>query len=51
MSEPRTPAVADNAGAHLCAACPHPSYEHDPLGLRFCAATTASALPRSCICR
>ncbi|WP_211294237.1 RGCVC family protein [Lentzea kentuckyensis] len=50
MSEPRRPAVADNADAHLCAVCPHQWYEHDPLGVRFCAATTAAALTRSCIC-
>ncbi|MDX8034047.1 RGCVC family protein [Lentzea sp. BCCO 10_0856] len=50
-SEPRTTEVDDHAGtAAVCAACPHPWEEHDPLGVRFCAATTASALPRGCIC-
>ncbi|WP_177221374.1 RGCVC family protein [Lentzea xinjiangensis] len=52
MSEPLTTVVDDPArAAGLCAACPHPSHEHDPLGVRFCAATTVSALPRGCICR
>ncbi|WP_157529701.1 RGCVC family protein [Nocardia sp. NRRL S-836] len=34
-----------------CAVCPHPLQDHDPLGVRYCNATTASALPRGCICR
>ncbi len=34
-----------------CAVCPHPWNEHDPLGVRYCTATTASALPRGCICQ
>jgi len=34
-----------------CSACDHQRSAHDALGERFCAATTASALTRSCICR
>ncbi|GLY49951.1 RGCVC family protein [Lentzea sp. NBRC 102530] len=33
-----------------CAVCPHPWAEHDALGVRYCTATTVSALPRGCIC-
>ncbi|WP_330275402.1 RGCVC family protein [Lentzea sp. NBC_00516] len=33
-----------------CDVCPHPWREHDPLGVRYCTATAASALPRGCIC-
>jgi hypothetical protein len=33
-----------------CAVCPHPWHEHDPIGVRYCTATTVSALPRGCIC-
>jgi hypothetical protein len=34
-----------------CAACPHPLAHHDAIGRRFCAATTAGATVRGCICR
>ncbi|WP_168200698.1 RGCVC family protein [Allokutzneria sp. NRRL B-24872] len=46
-------AVLDNRAdaADICAACPHPWHEHDPIGVRYCTATTASVLPRGCICR
>jgi hypothetical protein len=51
MSEPRTAVVPDRTDTNdLCAVCPHPWLEHDPLGVRFCAATAVSALPRGCIC-
>ena len=33
-----------------CTVCPHPWQEHDPIGVRYCTATTVSALPRGCIC-
>jgi hypothetical protein len=33
-----------------CDVCPHPWQKHDPLGVRYCNATAASALPRGCIC-
>jgi len=53
--EPHTTAVlvddADTDAAGVCVACPHPLPKHDPLGVRYCTATTASALPRGCICR
>lgn len=39
---------ADTTG--VCAVCPHPWAEHDALGVRYCTATTVSALPRGCIC-
>ncbi|HUQ56342.1 RGCVC family protein [Lentzea sp.] len=48
MTEPRT-ATLDNDVS--CEVCPHPWREHDQLGARYCAATTASALTRGCICR
>lgn len=34
-----------------CGACPHPEAAHDPIALRYCRATVASALDRSCVCR
>ncbi|WP_418287536.1 RGCVC family protein [Lentzea guizhouensis] len=46
MPESRT-APDDKAS---CAVCPHAWHEHDPLGERYCTATTASALTRGCIC-
>lgn len=50
-SEPRVAALADHAdAAAVCVACSHPHGEHDPLGLRYCTATTTFALPRGCIC-
>lgn len=41
----------DSDAAGICAVCPHPSHEHDPIGVRYCVATTAGALSRGCICR
>lgn len=38
------------APAPACAACPHERDAHDAHGTRFCAATTATNLPRGCIC-
>lgn len=34
----------------MCPACPHALADHDPIGTRFCAATTAGALSRGCVC-
>ncbi|WP_425394041.1 RGCVC family protein [Actinokineospora inagensis] len=52
VSEPRTaPPVAPVDAADNCAVCPHPWHDHDPIGVRYCTATKASALPRACICR
>jgi len=34
-----------------CAVCSHQLADHDAIGLRYCQATQASALPRNCICR
>ncbi|MGI8678822.1 MAG: RGCVC family protein [Jatrophihabitans sp.] len=42
---PKTPA-ADVA----CVCCAHTWSSHDALGRRFCTATQAHALTRSCIC-
>ncbi|MFI1913699.1 RGCVC family protein [Nocardia sp. NPDC020380] len=33
-----------------CAACPHPLEAHDPIGIRYCSATTLSGLDRECAC-
>lgn len=33
-----------------CTACPHDRDAHDPIGARFCSATTAGALRRGCVC-
>ncbi|WP_306746277.1 RGCVC family protein [Saccharothrix yanglingensis] len=38
------------ASEDRCDACTHPLSAHDALGNRFCAATTATALTRGCIC-
>lgn len=43
--------TGDSDAAGICAVCPHPSHEHDPIGVRYCVATTAGALSRDCICR
>jgi hypothetical protein len=37
-------------GGPACAACPHDRDAHDRIGTRFCAATTAGALRRGCVC-
>ena len=34
-----------------CSVCSHPLADHDAIGLRYCRATQAHALPRHCICR
>ncbi|MDX8141870.1 RGCVC family protein [Lentzea sp. BCCO 10_0061] len=48
-SEPLT-TTTDPLAVLTCDVCPHPWHEHDPLGVRYCNATAASALPRGCIC-
>ncbi|MCU1606372.1 MAG: hypothetical protein JWP46_2837 [Modestobacter sp.] len=47
----RQPAADPDARAGTCPACPHPLADHDPIGLRFCRATTAGAVNRGCVCR
>ncbi|WP_434453088.1 RGCVC family protein [Lentzea sp. E54] len=47
MPESRTAQLDTDAA---CDVCPHPRQDHDPIGVRYCTATTASALPRGCIC-
>ncbi|WP_371927677.1 RGCVC family protein [Lentzea sp. HUAS12] len=44
------PLTTDSESRRACAVCPHPWEEHDPLGVRYCAATAATALSRGCIC-
>jgi hypothetical protein len=45
----RTPAESrDHPG---CDVCLHPMSDHDAIGLRFCRATLAGAIPRGCVCR
>jgi hypothetical protein len=34
-----------------CAVCSHDLANHDRVGLRYCQASQANALPRNCICR
>ncbi|PPK65119.1 RGCVC family protein [Actinokineospora auranticolor] len=48
-SEPRTALL--EAAVDSCAVCPHPWRDHDPIGVRYCTATEASALSRDCVCR
>ena len=33
-----------------CEACSHPRTLHDPIALRYCAATTSGTLTRRCVC-
>jgi hypothetical protein len=42
--------VAVTAPPRLCA-CGHVSITHDVIAARYCAATTAHALSRGCICK
>ncbi|HWO64995.1 MAG TPA: RGCVC family protein [Umezawaea sp.] len=42
--------AAETTTAASCGSCPHPLADHDALGVRFCAASTASGLTRGCIC-
>jgi hypothetical protein len=41
----------DSSTAARECACGHPFDRHDPVAQRFCDATIAGALARSCICR
>jgi len=49
-STPPSPLDA-RAAAPACDACPHPTADHDRIGLRFCSATREGALTRGCACR
>jgi hypothetical protein len=50
-SMPLTTDLDDRADTtSVCNVCPHPWAEHDALSVRYCTATTVSALPRGCIC-
>nr|WP_084655081.1 RGCVC family protein [Nocardia altamirensis] len=33
-----------------CPACPHAWEAHDPIGVRYCAATKERGLDRACVC-
>ncbi|MBN1092877.1 RGCVC family protein [Blastococcus sp. TML/M2B] len=50
MTAPASTAPRPTAPAPGCAACPHPVGNHDPVALRWCRATTGSALDRTCVC-
>ena len=45
------PPAPDEAATTRCPACVHPEETHDVIATRFCAATTAGALPRGCACQ
>jgi hypothetical protein len=47
---PETPAPPAQGAAEACPACGHPWRTHDVISTRYCAATTAGALTRRCIC-
>ncbi len=44
------PPIDEDTSRPQCAACAHDMTAHDPIGVRFCAATTAGALSRGCVC-
>jgi hypothetical protein len=50
-TESRDEPSASAEAAPRCAVCSHQRADHDPIGLRYCQATQAQALPRNCICR
>jgi hypothetical protein len=43
--------VDSSEATALCGSCPHPMHVHDAISLRYCAATSSTALTRGCICR
>lgn len=45
-----TAANADDRPSTMCAVCPHPEDAHDPISLRYCAATVAGTWQRGCVC-
>jgi len=47
----RTVERPDGPPVAACLACAHGLADHDPIGARFCRATSAGALSRGCICR
>ena len=40
----------DTTPDEICPVCPHPVRSHDAISSRFCAATTAGAYERACVC-
>lgn len=49
--QPTTESAVEGQDEPRCVACSHQLTDHDPIGLRYCQATQAHALPRNCICR
>lgn len=47
---PSTTGLDAAADPTTCAACPHRWGAHDPIGRRFCSATTAGGSARGCAC-
>ena len=45
-----TPETSTETSTTACPACPHDESAHDRIGLRYCAATSAGALERGCVC-
>jgi len=41
----------DAQAVNYCSVCPHPEEIHDPIAVRYCAATLDMVLSRRCICR
>jgi hypothetical protein len=51
MSGPSGVELAQRPDAGVaCDVCSHPIEKHDPIALRYCAATQQNALSRACIC-
>jgi hypothetical protein len=51
LPQPAADARPADTATEACPACPHPLADHDPIGLRFCRATTAGSVSRGCVCR
>lgn len=50
MNPPDSLSTDINPLLDLCPACQHPRLSHDPIGLRWCAATQLGVGRRECIC-
>ncbi|MFG1791806.1 RGCVC family protein [Nocardia sp. NPDC049149] len=46
----RGPAEIATSSESSCLACPHAWEAHDPIGVRYCAATKERGLDRACVC-
>lgn len=49
-ARPRVRESSGDVDPAACAVCAHRLTDHDAIGLRYCQATQAQALPRNCIC-